>query len=75
MVKVLLRNEEEDTLMIGESFAMEKEMLRLQRAEAINKNGQRCAGEMAQRLRALTALPEILSSNPSSHVAAHSHLQ
>ena len=32
------------------------------------------AGEMAQQLRALTALPEILSSNPSSHMVAHNHL-
>jgi len=30
--------------------------------------------EMAQWLRALTALPEVLSSNPSNHMAAHNHL-
>jgi hypothetical protein len=29
---------------------------------------------MAQWLRALTALPEVLSSIPSTHVVAHSHL-
>jgi hypothetical protein len=29
------------------------------------------AGEMAQRLRALAALPEVLSSIPSMHIAAH----
>jgi hypothetical protein len=29
---------------------------------------------MAQQLRALTALPEILSSIPSNHLGAHSHL-
>jgi len=28
------------------------------------------AGEMAQRLRALAALPEVLSSNPSTHMVA-----
>ena len=28
------------------------------------------AGEVAQRLRALTALPEVLSSNPSSYMVA-----
>ncbi|XP_040595036.1 glyoxylate reductase/hydroxypyruvate reductase isoform X1 [Mesocricetus auratus] len=33
------------------------------------------AGEMAQRLRALTALPEVLSSIPSNHMVAHNHLQ
>jgi hypothetical protein len=32
------------------------------------------AGEMAQQIRALTALPKVLSSNPSSHVVAHNLL-
>jgi hypothetical protein len=32
------------------------------------------AGEMAQWLRALTILPEVLSSNPSNHMVAHNHL-
>ena len=31
------------------------------------------AGEMAQWLRALTALPKVLSSNPSNHMVAHNH--
>jgi hypothetical protein len=31
-------------------------------------------GEMAQWLRALTALPEVLSSIPSNHMVAHNHL-
>jgi hypothetical protein len=31
------------------------------------------AGEMAQQLRALTALPKVLSSNPSNHKVAHNH--
>ena len=31
-------------------------------------------GEMAQWLRSLTALPEVLSSNPSNHMVAHNHL-
>jgi hypothetical protein len=30
---------------------------------------------MAQRLRALTALPKMLSSIPSTHMVAHSHLE
>ena len=30
--------------------------------------------EMAQWLRALTALPEVLSSIPSNHMGAHNHL-
>jgi len=32
------------------------------------------AKEMAQWLRALTALPEVMSSNPSNHIVAHNHL-
>jgi len=32
------------------------------------------AGGMAQRLRAPTALPEVLSSIPSNHMVAHNHL-
>jgi hypothetical protein len=32
-------------------------------------------GEMAQRLRALTALPEVLSLIPSNHMVAHNHLK
>ena len=30
--------------------------------------------KMAQRVRALTALPKVLSSNPSDHMVAHVHL-
>ena len=33
------------------------------------------AGEMAQRLRAWTALPEVMSSIPSNHMMVHNHLQ
>jgi hypothetical protein len=32
------------------------------------------AGEMAQWLRALTALSEVLSLIPSNHMMAHNHL-
>jgi hypothetical protein len=32
------------------------------------------AGEMAQRLRALTALSKVLSSIPSNHMVVHNHL-
>ena len=31
------------------------------------------AGEMAQQVRALTALPKVLSSIPSNHTVAHNH--
>jgi hypothetical protein len=39
----------------------------------VSKTNQ-SAGEMAKRLRALTALPEVLSSTPSNHMVAHNHL-
>jgi hypothetical protein len=32
------------------------------------------AREMAQQLRALTSLPEVLSSIPCNHMVAHNHL-
>jgi hypothetical protein len=38
------------------------------------KKQKKRAGEMAQQLRALTALPEVLSSTPSNHMVAHCHL-
>jgi len=38
----------------------------------LNESGR--TGEMAQRLRALTALPEVRSSIPSNHVVAHNNL-
>jgi hypothetical protein len=31
------------------------------------------AGEMAQRVRALTALLKVLSSDPSNHMVAYNH--
>jgi hypothetical protein len=31
------------------------------------------AGEMAQWLRALTALLKVLNSNPSNHMVVHNH--
>jgi hypothetical protein len=42
------------------------------RKRRIKKGGG--AREMAQRLRALTALPEVLSSNPSNDMVAHNQL-
>jgi hypothetical protein len=38
------------------------------------KNVSSWAGEMAQWLRALTVLLEVLSSIPSNHMVAHNHL-
>jgi hypothetical protein len=36
--------------------------------------GGEVAGEMAQWLKALTALPEVVISIPSNHMVAHNHL-
>jgi hypothetical protein len=38
------------------------------------KKDQIRAGEMAQQVRALTALLKVLSSNPSNHMVAHNQL-
>jgi hypothetical protein len=35
----------------------------------------RRTGEMAQRLRAMTALPEVLTSIPSNHMETQNHMQ
>jgi hypothetical protein len=37
------------------------------------KKMTRGAGEISQRLRALTALLKVLSSNPSNHMVVHNH--
>jgi hypothetical protein len=39
-----------------------------------NKKNEQGAGEMPQQLTALTALPEVLSSNLSNHMVTHSCL-
>jgi hypothetical protein len=49
-------------------------LIYIKRNKYILKKRLVCAGEMAQRLRALTVLPEVLSSIPSNHVVAHNHL-
>jgi hypothetical protein len=38
------------------------------------RNPKKGAGKMAQQVRALTALPKVLSSNPINHMVAHNHL-
>jgi hypothetical protein len=43
-------------------------------AGALYENIKSQAGEMAQRLRALAALLEVLSSIPSNHMLAHNYL-
>ena len=43
-------------------------------ADILVKSQSSWAGEMAQQLRALVALSEVLSSIPSNHMVAHTHL-
>jgi ribosomal protein L14E/L6E/L27E len=38
------------------------------------KNQNQRLEKVAQRLRAMAALPKVLSSNPSNHMVAHNHL-
>jgi hypothetical protein len=52
-------------------------VVKIQTYSKINKSFKNYlfgAREMAQWLRALTALPEVLSSIPSNHMVAHNHL-
>ena len=43
-------------------------------AQALKKETRPGTGEMAQRLRALVALPVVLSSVPHNHMVVHNHL-
>ena len=52
----------------------QKKQLRDKEFKEAYKTSATGAGEMAQWLRALTALPEVLSSVPSNHMVAHNHL-
>jgi hypothetical protein len=46
----------------------------IQRNPVKKKSKDTCgAGEMAQQVRALTALLKVLNSNPSNHMVAHNH--
>jgi hypothetical protein len=49
-------------------------LLPSQRHTHIIKNKPERAREMAQWIRTMTALPEVLSSNPSNYMMAHNHL-
>ncbi|CAO2582063.1 hypothetical protein LEMLEM_LOCUS2165 [Lemmus lemmus] len=40
----------------------------------VHEKSTQGAGEVAQWLRALPALPKVLSSIPSNHMVAHNHL-
>jgi hypothetical protein len=59
---------------VGEqAFSGESRALVIQYQIVSLENAQPRAGEMAQRLRALTALQKVLSSIPGNHMMAHNH--
>jgi hypothetical protein len=41
--------------------------------DPVSRNKAGGSGEMAQQLKALTALLKVLSSNPSNHIVVHNH--
>ena len=51
-----------------------KHLLPVSHLTSSNKKSSLGAGEMAQRLRALAALPGVLSSIPSNNMVAQGHL-
>jgi hypothetical protein len=54
------------------NYTLDREVLSKICKEQQNLNTR--PGEMAQRLRALAVLPEVLSSILSNHIVAHNHL-
>jgi hypothetical protein len=52
----------------------EKQLIKYSTSLAIKEIQIKGTGEMAHRLREPTALPKVLSSNPSNHMVAHNHL-
>jgi hypothetical protein len=48
---------------------------KLHSVSVLSQQQETGTGEMAQRLGALTALPEALSSIPSNHMVAHNYLK
>jgi len=70
------RRQRQEDLSELEASLVYRESSRAARAtqrNSVSKTKNRAA-EMAQRLRALTALPEVLSSNPNNHMETHNHL-
>jgi hypothetical protein len=57
-----------------ESIVAQRDGMRSYHIFNLKHEVEQGAGKMAQRLRALTALPEVLSSIPSNHMVAHSYL-
>jgi hypothetical protein len=62
--------------LIHSSESLPRELQADKAAVPVSFKARKCqawAGEMAQRLRALTALPEVLNSIPSKHMVVHNH--
>jgi hypothetical protein len=51
-----------------------KELGKQEEAQGLSLKLNSGVGEMVQRLRALTVLLKVLSSNLSNHMVAHNHL-
>jgi hypothetical protein len=68
-VEITQKNENCKPSNISSPGALGREMAEFQKY--INSDSIMGAREMAQQLRALTALPKVLSSNPSHHMVAH----
>jgi hypothetical protein len=57
-----------------EKPCLEKSKIQNLQTKQQKKKKNQWAGEMTQRLRALPALPEVLSSIPSNHMVAQNHM-
>jgi hypothetical protein len=54
-------------------FVKGSEQLEMKESSEFFRKGKHGTGEMAQWVRALTALPEVLSSIPGNHMVAYNH--
>jgi hypothetical protein len=70
-----LQSEFQDIQGYTENSCLEKpnKKQKTKKQNQASKNNTNRAGEMAQRVRAPTALPKVLSSNPSNYMVAHNH--
>ena len=55
------------------AHAYNSSLLGARRVRQKDQEFEAMAGEMAQRVRALTALLKVLGLNPSNHMVAHNH--
>jgi hypothetical protein len=59
---------------VSSRTARQPELHRETLSQKTNKKTKKTrVGKMAQQVRALTALPKVLSSNSSNHMVAHNH--